>query len=128
MNVDEGPADRAGNNNFILRGLRTDSPGGGVAGAINHNLTASPVSTYFGDTPVFFQMPLDDLERVEVLRGPQGTLYGSGAEAGTIRFIPKRPEFDKFSGEMSADGSYTPAGNPDVARTLAILVDDGAGF
>lgn len=107
MNVDEGPATRAGNNNFVLRGLRTDSPGGGSTGIIYTNLTVSPVSTYYGETPVFFQMPLDDLERVEVLRGPQGTLYGSGAQAGTIRFIPKRPQFDSFSGEVSADGSYT---------------------
>jgi iron complex outermembrane receptor protein len=107
MNVDEGPATRAANNNFVLRGLRTDSPGGGATGVVYSNLTVSPVSTYFGETPVFFQMPLDDLERVEVLRGPQGTLYGSGSQAGTIRFIPKRPQFDSFSGEVSADGSYT---------------------
>jgi outer membrane receptor protein involved in Fe transport len=107
MNVDEGPATRAANNNFVLRGLRTDSPGGGATGVVYSNLTVSPVSTYYGETPVFFQMPLDDLERVEVLRGPQGTLYGSGSQAGTIRFIPKRPQFDSFSGEVSADGSYT---------------------
>lgn len=107
MNVDQGPANRAGNNNFILRGLRTDAPGGGGSGLVYQNLTASPVSTYFGETPVFFQMPLDDLERVEVLRGPQGTLYGSGSQAGTIRFIPKRPEFGTLSGDISMDGSYT---------------------
>jgi iron complex outermembrane receptor protein len=127
MNVDEGPAERAGNNNFILRGLRTDPPGGGSAGAEYQNLTVSPVSTYFGETPVFFQMPLDDLERVEVLRGPQGTLYGSGSQAGTIRFIPKRPVFDTFSGSVSADGSYTeyaPSGNGSVHGVLNIPIAD----
>ena len=127
MNVDEGPAARGGNNNFILRGLRTDAPGGGVSGAVFHNLTVSPVSTYFGDTPVFFQMPVDDLERVEVLRGPQGTLYGSGAEAGTIRFIPKRPQFDALSGEVSADGSYTQnasSGNGSIHGVLNIPLAD----
>lgn len=127
MNVDEGPADRAGNNNFILRGLRTNPPGGGSAGASYQNLTVSPVSTYFGETPVFFQVPMDDLERVEVLRGPQGTLYGSGAQAGTIRFIPKRPEFDQFSGNVSAEGSYTeysPNGNGSIHGMLNIPIAD----
>ena len=127
MNVDEGPAERAGNNNFILRGLRTDPPGGGSAGAEYQNLTVSPVSTYFGETPVFFQVPLDDLERVEVLRGPQGTLYGSGSQAGTIRFIPKRPGFDAFTAEVSADGSYTeysPNGNGSVHAILNVPIAD----
>ena len=105
--VDQGPATRGGNNNFTLRGLRTDPPGGGGAGLLYHNLTVSPVSTYYGETPVFFQMPLDDLERVEVLRGPQGTLYGSGAQAGTIRFVPHRPEFGGFTGNVSVDASST---------------------
>jgi len=127
MNVDQGPAERAGNNNFILRGLRTDPPGGGSGGTSYQNLTVSPVSTYYGETPVFFQVPLDDLERVEVLRGPQGTLYGSGAQAGTIRFIPKRPVFDQFSGEVSAEGSYTqysPDGNGSVHGVLNIPLAD----
>lgn len=127
MNVDEGPAARAGNNNFVLRGLRTDPPGGGSAGVEYQNLTVSPVSTYFGETPVFFQMPLDDLERVEVLRGPQGTLYGSGSQAGTIRFIPKKPVFGEFSGDVSADGSYTqyaPNANGSIHAVLNVPIAD----
>lgn len=127
MNVDEGPADRGGNNNFILRGLRTNSPGGGSAGAVYQNLTVSPVSTYFGETPVYFQMPLDDIERVEVLRGPQGTLYGSGSQAGTIRFIPKRPEFGQLSGDLSVDGSYTqyaPGANGGVHGVVNLPIAD----
>ncbi len=105
--VDEGPAARAGYNNLTLRGIRADSPGGGLSGEAYDSLTVNAISTYFGETPVFFQMPLQDVERVEVLRGPQGTLYGSGAEAGTIRIVPKRPEFGAFSAETDANGSYS---------------------
>ena len=110
--VDAGPATRGNTNDLTLRGLRTDGPGGaGNNGTDVPAQTVNSVSTYFGETPVFFPIALHDIERVEVLRGPQGTLYGSGAQAGTIRFIPKRPTFDAFGGEVSAGGSFTTGAN-----------------
>jgi iron complex outermembrane recepter protein len=105
VTVDEGPGERGLTDNLTLRGLRTDSPGGGQLAAEQPGQTVNAVSTYFGETPVFFSIPLYDVERVEVLRGPQGTLYGSGAQAGTIRFVPTRPQFDSFSGEIQASTS-----------------------
>jgi len=107
VTVDQGPGARSFQNDLTLRGLRTDSPGGGSSAQYLPSQTVNSVSTYFGETPIFFPMVLQDLERIEVLRGPQGTLYGSGAEAGTIRVIPHRPDFADFSGEVSATGSYT---------------------
>jgi outer membrane receptor protein involved in Fe transport len=102
-NFSAGPADAFGENNFSMRGLRTD-----VAGFTGlSRMTVSSVSTYYGDVPVFFNLLLKDLERVEVLRGPQGTLYGSGAQAGAIRFIPNRPSFNGISGEVNASAGIT---------------------
>ncbi len=101
--VNEGPVSAVGNNGFTLRGLRSDPAGPPVI----TQQSVNSVSTYFGDTPLFFSVLLKDIERVEVLRGPQGTLYGSGAEGGTIRFIPARPKFDKISGEVHTTGGYT---------------------
>ena len=46
-----------------------------------------------------------DLERVEVLRGPQGTLYGGGSMGGTLRFITNKPNAEKFEGKMAIEGS-----------------------
>jgi iron complex outermembrane recepter protein len=107
ITVDQGPAARSFQNDMTLRGLRTDSPGGGSSSTYLPTQTVNTVSTYFGETPIFFPMVLEDIDRVEVLRGPQGTLYGSGAEAGTIRVIPHRPDFSAFAADVSVTGSYT---------------------
>jgi iron complex outermembrane receptor protein len=103
--VDTGPNTRGGNSQFSMRGLRTDAPGGQLEDL--RSGTVAPVSTYFGETPLFFPLALKDIDRVEVLKGPQGTLYGSGALAGTIRFIPKRPEFDRFDASVDIEGGGT---------------------
>jgi iron complex outermembrane recepter protein len=118
--VDEGPGARGGTNNLTLRGLRTDAPGGGKSAAEVPGGSVSSVSTYFGETPVFFPMPLYDVDRVEVLRGPQGTLYGSGALAGTIRFEPKQPDFTQASGSIDVDGSKTQYSSDPSRKIIAI--------
>src|ERR1700751_2771161 len=48
-----------------------------------------------------------DLSRIEVLEGPQGTLYGAGAEAGVIRYITNEPKLDKFEANVKAGYSAT---------------------
>ena len=58
-------------------------------------------------TPVVF-----DLDRVEVLRGPQGTLFGAGAEGGIIRFIQPQPSLTEFSGTARAGVATTDNGGP----------------
>jgi outer membrane receptor protein involved in Fe transport len=52
-------------------------------------------------------MVLKDLERVEVLRGPQGTLYGSGSLGGTVRYITRRPVLESFEGRLEGSFSQT---------------------
>jgi outer membrane receptor protein involved in Fe transport len=101
-NYSDGPSDRYGQNNFSLRGLNTDPLNG-----TSNKYTVSTVATYYGDTPVFYPILLKDLNRVEVLRGPQGTLYGSGAQGGAIRFIPNGPSFDGVSGQLNASAGMT---------------------
>ena len=57
-----------------------------------------------------------DLERVEVLKGPQGTLYGEGSVGGTIRYITNDPKLDHFAGDIALDGSSTKGG--DLSQAL----------
>ncbi len=58
------------------------------------------MSTYVDDTPIYANFLLKDIQRVEVLRGPQGTLYGSGALGGTVRYVMNQPELGEFSGTV----------------------------
>ena len=120
--VDQGPTSRS---NFVLRGIN--------ANATNNpsTNTVAPVSTYIGETPLFLSLHIDDLDRVEVLRGPQGTLYGSGALAGTIRLIPKQPDTHSFSANVEvdvADVAKTNQSNRAVSGVLNVPLSDIAAL
>ena len=65
------------------------------------NSNVAVISTYINETPIFTNIRLTDIERVEVLRGPQGTLYGSGALGGTLRYIQRQPNLDEFEAKIS---------------------------
>ena len=73
------------------------------------------------------QPKLFDLDRIEVLRGPQGTLYGASSMGGTIRFITKQPDLNAFSASFSTDLSDTHHGgfNNDEYGILNIPVIEG---
>jgi iron complex outermembrane receptor protein len=64
---------------------------------------------YIDETPVpdSIDPRVLDVERIEVLRGPQGTLYGARSMGGTVRMITQQPSFDRVSGRVSANGSQT---------------------
>ena len=63
----------------------------------------APVATYLGNVPSPAGLfAIDDVERIEVLRGPQGTLYGAGALGGAVRIIPNDPKLGVFEGSVKA--------------------------
>jgi outer membrane receptor protein involved in Fe transport len=85
---------------IVARGL---SLGGTAEPGFAENDAGGVVSTYVGEIPVFVDLRLTDLERVEVLLGPQGTLYGAGTLGGAIRYIPHKPRFDGRELSLRAD-------------------------
>ena len=80
---------------IIVRGLNTNSAGPDSDGGT--------VATYVGEIPLFVDMKVIDVERVEVLIGPQGTLYGAGTLGGAIRYLPNKPILDETSGSIYGD-------------------------
>lgn len=99
--IDRGQRNAGTISNIRIRGLNVDS------GALSDYpvSAAASVSTYVDSTPIFANFLLKDLNRVEVLRGPQGTLYGSGALGGTLRYITNDPKIGKFEGSVNYTGS-----------------------
>jgi len=89
--------------NLVIRGISVDA---GAAPTFPAS-TQPAVSTYINSTPIFANLRITDLERVEVLSGPQGTLYGAGSEGGTIRFIYNKPQLDEMTAKVSAGAGTT---------------------
>ncbi|WP_321415006.1 TonB-dependent receptor [uncultured Desulfobacter sp.] len=78
-----------------IRGMRTDE-----------GSTVGPVGMYIDGIPMLgtggFDAILTDIERIEVLKGPQGTLYGRGTEAGVINIITRKPD-NEIKGKIQAE-------------------------
>lgn len=129
--TDRGARGGAFNSGIAMRGLSVED--GRLSGPVG---TAPAVGTYVGETPLFVNLRLTDIDRVEVLRGPQGTLYGSGSMGGTLRFIQAQPSLEDFEAEISGDLGQTKNGerfnnstdvmlNIPLSETLALRANLG---
>src|ERR1700689_340459 len=71
---------------------------------------------------------LYDVDRVEVLRGPQGTLYGSGSMGGTVKVVTAQPKLNVFGGSAQVTGSYTDGGGANGGANLMLNLPLGDKF
>ncbi len=125
-----------------IPGLSSESLGPGRRKYTIRGISATggepTVGFYLGETPLIAnigtirQVSADpkftDLNRIEVLRGPQGTLYGSSSMGGTIRLIPNEPDTESFSGTLNTSVSSTDSGGGtnyqgDVTLNIPLLPD-----
>lgn len=96
-----------GRDKLLIRGLSDGSFTG---------RTRSTVATYLDETPINYNAPdpdlrLVDVDRVEVVRGPQGALYGSGAIGGVYRIVTRKPDLQRFATGGTAGVATTEGGN-----------------
>jgi iron complex outermembrane recepter protein len=109
---------------------------------INSSIGTSTTGIYVDDTPVqsritalsYFGNPLPlmfDVDRVEVERGPQGTLFGAGAEGGALRFVSPEPGLTQYSGFVRSEFADTQDGAPSYEGGAAVggpIIDNELGF
>ena len=108
---------------------------------INSTAGSGTTGVYIDDTPIQVRnlglnanntLPaVFDLSRVEVLRGPQGTLFGAGSEGGTIRYITPQPSLTSYSGFAHSEVAFTQDGSPSYEAGVAVggpIVEDKLGF
>ncbi len=119
-------------NNFTARGISTNGYSAGLQTTVAIYLDELPLST-IGNT-VTLNPNLFDIKRIEFLRGPQGTLFGSGSLSGALRILTNDPELDEFDSSALVDIGVTPEGGgvrqrynamvnlPLVTDTLALRV------
>jgi len=118
VTVADGGARAAETNaNVMIRGINIDP-----SSTDRTYLSAPTVSVYIGDTPMYANFILRDIERVEVLRGPQSTLYGSGSLGGTVRYIMNRPDPESFQGSVYAELGQTD-GSGGVNRNADVMLN-----
>src|SRR5665213_1626575 len=99
----QGDNGEPGNSHIYIRGVVSGGDG-------NHSGSQPGVGTYFDEQPVTTidgtpEIHIYDMARIEVLEGPQGTLYGASSESGTVRIISNKPDPTKFEGGYDVSGN-----------------------
>lgn len=92
-------------NNFSVRGIATNGYNANLQSTVAIYIDELPISSNGNST--ILDPNLFDVERVEFLRGPQGTLFGSNSLAGAVRFLNKNPDLDVFDSTVLVDWGMT---------------------
>jgi len=111
-----------GQGNIYMRGLSAGFAGNQSSAAID---PFPNVALYLDDQSMTFparnvDVYMADMERVEVLEGPQGTLFGGGAEAGAVRYITNKPKLNVTEGNVDASYGTTAHGDPNSSAIAVI--------
>jgi len=113
-----------GQGNIYMRGLSTGFAGNQSSAAVGG---FPNVAVYLDDQSMQFparnvDIYMVDMDRVEVLEGPQGTLFGGGAEAGVLRYITNKPKLGTFEGSAEGAYSFTAGGDPNNSENAMINI------
>jgi iron complex outermembrane receptor protein len=115
--------DRQGQNRYAVRGITSQT------GHVGYFVTGATIGVYLDGTPVTSSIGPDnqlsgntfDIERVEVLKGPQGTLFGEGSQGGTIRFLYKQPDTTAFDAAVNVSYANMEESDDNSSRIDAMV-------
>src|SRR5271165_1188214 len=104
---------------YDARGLASN---GGAAPTVGFYLDEIPLSppALSQSGKVVIDPGLYDVERVEVLRGPQGTIYGSGSMGGTVKLVTAQPKLNTYESSVQVTGSYTQGGSGNGSANMMV--------
>ena len=113
-----------GTSSIYIRGLSTDTPGLQIVGTAG---AAPNVALYLNDAPAAspgrnLDVYAADLQRVEVLAGPQGTLFGASSMGGAVRYITNKPDLKEFHAGFTGSYALTKGGKDSVAGQAYINI------
>jgi iron complex outermembrane recepter protein len=121
------PGTNGGAPEIAIRGI-SSSAGDATVGIYIDDVPVQAPKSSFSTDP---NLKLFDIDRVEVLRGPQGTLYGASSEGGTIRYITPTASVTEYSGQVRSEVGFSERGAPSYEVGAAVggpLVQDELGF
>jgi outer membrane receptor protein involved in Fe transport len=108
--------DNSETNAIAIRGIAS-SGGSGTTGIYIDDVPIQMRALGFNPDDTLIKV--FDLDRIEILRGPQGTLFGSGSEGGTVRYITSQPNLNSSDLYARAEGGYTLGGSPSYEAGIA---------
>ncbi len=111
-------------NRLIIRGQNSGSTGASVATVVD-DVPFNFITSRGSSGLLAANVDTWDLERIEVLRGPQGTLYGAVAQGGLIKYVTKKPNPEKFEGQ--AEGSIYGVKDGEVQGSARVVVNTPLG-
>ena len=103
-----------------MRGLSAGAQASQGSGSSGVYPMSRSTGQWSGNCPTTTDIYAADLQRIEVLAGPQGTLFGSGAEAGVIRYLTNEPKLDVIEGSVKVGGGATSSGDPNGDLTAVL--------
>ncbi|WP_444922546.1 TonB-dependent receptor [Microbulbifer sp. CnH-101-G] len=112
-----------GQSSIYIRGMATETIATQLSQA---NGTAPNVALYLDESPVSIggrnlDVYVTDIERVEVLKGPQGTLFGASSQAGTVRLITNKPQLDEF--DLSIEAGLATTKDGELSDSLETMIN-----
>ena len=119
--VDVKTAGGAGLGAVSIRGVSTGDQTIPTVGTYIDDVAYGSSSAFAAGSQTALDMSLLDLNHIEVLRGPQGTLYGAGAMGGVVKYVTNEPDTSEFSGKVAVGASTTKGGG--ASNTINVVAN-----